>query len=244
MEAFGFRRVAFMAQEAHMISFQSGTHQREGYLARPEGDGPFPGIVVIHEAFGLNENMKDITRRFANEGYVALAVDLFAGRNHAVCMIRFLGAWLFNSLNNSAIHDLKASLTFLSQQPGVDESRVGAVGFCLGGGFVVCWACTDNRLKAIAPYYAANPRPLETAARLCPVVGSYPDKDFTTKQGQKLDVELDRYNVPHDIKIYPGAKHSFFNDTLKENYNEAAARDSWERVLAFFGEQIGAKAEV
>jgi carboxymethylenebutenolidase len=244
MDAFGFRRIAVMIQVAHMTSFQSGSRQLEGYLARPEGDGPFPGIVIIHEAYGLNENMKDITRRFANEDYVALAVDLFAGRNHAVCMIRFLGAWLFNSLNNSAIHDLKASLTFLSQQPDVDESRVGAVGFCLGGGFVVCWACTDNRLKAIAPYYAANPRPLEAVARLCPVVGSYPDKDFTTKQGQKLDVELDRYNVPHDIKIYPGAKHSFFNDTLKENYNEAAARDSWERVLAFFGEQIGAKAEV
>jgi carboxymethylenebutenolidase len=232
-----------MTQTAQMISFQSGTRQREGYLARPEGEGPFPGIVVIHEAFGLNENIKDIARRFADQGYVALAVDLFAGRNRAICMFRFMSGWLFNSLDNSAIHDLKASLTFLSQQPGVDESRLGAVGFCLGGGFVVCWACTDNRLKAIAPYYAGNPRPLEAVARLCPVVGSYPDKDFTTKQGQKLDVELDRYNVPHDIKIYPGAKHSFFNDTLK-NYNEAAAQDSWGRVLAFFGEHIGVKAEV
>ena len=204
------RGVTVMPQEAHMISFQSGTRQREGYLARPEGDGPFPGVVIIHEAFGLNENIKDIAHRFANEGYVALAVDLFAGRNHAVCMVRFLGAWLCNSLNNSAIHDLKASLTFLSQQPGVDESRVGAVGFCMGGAFAVCWACTDDRLKAIAPYYAANPRPLKAVARLCPVVGSYPGNDVTAPWGQRLDVELDRYHVPHDIKIYPGAKHSFF----------------------------------
>jgi len=112
----------------------------------------------------------------------------------------------------------------------------------MGGSFAIAWACTDDRLKAIAPYYAGNPRPLEAVARLCPVVGSYPDKDFTTKQGQKLDVELERYHVPHDIKIYPGAKHSFFNDTLKDNYNEAAAKDSWERVLAFFGEYIGTKA--
>ncbi len=232
-----------MTQTAQMILFQSGNRQREGYLARPEGDGPFPGVVVIHELFGLNENIKDIARRFADQGYVALAVDLFAGRNRAICMFRFMSGWLFNSLNNSAIHDLKASLTFLSQQPGVDESRLGAVGFCLGGGFVVCWACTDNRLKAIAPYYGTNPRPLEAVARICPVVGSYPGNDLTASSGRKLDVELDRYNVPHDIKIYPGAKHSFFNDTLKENYNEAAARDSWERVLAFFGERIGVKAE-
>jgi carboxymethylenebutenolidase len=233
-----------MTQTAQMISFQSGTRQLEGYLARPEGEGPFPGVVIIHELFGLNENIKDITRRFADQGYVALAVDLFAGRNHTICMVRFMSGWLFNSLNNGSIHNLKAALTFLSEQPGVDESRLGAVGYCLGGMFAVCWACTDDRLKAIAPYYATNPRPLKAVARLCPVVGSYPDNDFTASSGRKLDVELDRYNVPHDIKIYPGTKHAFFNDTLTGIYNEAAARDSWERVLAFFGERIGANAEV
>jgi carboxymethylenebutenolidase len=231
-----------MTQVAQMTSFQSGNHQLEGYLARPEGDGPFPGVVVIHEAYGLNENMKDIARRFADQGYAALAVDLFAGRNRAICMVRFMGGWLFNSLNNSAIHDLKAALTFLSAQPGVDDARLGAVGYCMGGGFVICWACTDNRLKAIAPYYGTNPWPLEAVARLCPVVGSYPGNDLTASSGRRLDVELDRYNVPHNIKIYPGAKHSFFNDTLKGNYNEAAAQDSWGRVLAFFGEHIGVKA--
>ena len=229
-----------MPQVAHMTSFQSGRRQLEGYIARPEGDGPFPGIVVIHEIFGLNENMKDNTRRFADQGYVALAVDLFAGRNRAICMFRVMAGALLNSLHNSGIHDLKAALTFLSEQPGVDDSRLGAVGYCMGGSFVIAWACTDERLKVIAPYYAGNPRPLKAVARLCPVVGSYPDKDFTTSAGQKLDVELDRYHVPHDIKIYLGTKHSFFNDTLS-NYNEAAAQDSWERVLAFFEERLGAK---
>ncbi len=223
-----------------MISFQSGNRQLEGYMARPEGDGPFPGIVVIHEISGLNENMKDITRRFVEQGYVALAVDLFAGRNRAICMFRVMSGLLLNSLDNRSIHDLKAVLSFLSEQPGVDDARLGAVGYCMGGSFLIAWACTDDRLKAIAPYYAVNPRPLKAVARLCPVVGSYPDKDFTTSAGQKLDVELDRYNVPHDIKIYPGAKHSFFNDTIR-NYNESAAQDSWRRVLAFFEEHLGAQ---
>ena len=209
----------------------------------PKGEGPFPGVVVIHEAFGLNENIKDITRRLANEGYVALAVDLFAGRNRAICMFRFMSNLLFNSLNNGSIDDLKAALTTLSEQPGVDDSRLGAIGFCMGGSFAIAWACTDDRLKAIAPYYAMNPRPLEAVARLCPVVGSYPDKDFTTPHAQKLDTELDRYNVPHDIKIYPGTKHSFFNDR-ERSYDEKAAQDSWKRVLAFFEEYIGSKAEV
>ena len=232
-----------MEPVTQMATFQSESRQLEGYLARPEGEGPVPGIVVIHEAYGLNENIKDITRRFADQGYVALAVDLFAGRNRAVCMFRFMGNLLLNSLHNGTIPDLKASLTFLSYQPGVDDARLGAVGYCMGGSFAIAWACTDDRLKAIAPYYAMNPRPLEAVNRLCPVVGSYPGSDITTANGQKLDVELERYQVSHDIKIYPGAKHSFFNDTSR-NYNESAAQDSWERVLAFFGEHLGVKAEM
>ncbi len=211
-----------MEPVTQMATFQSESRQLEGYLARPEGEGPVPGIVVIHEAYGLNENIKDITHRFANQGYVALAVDLFAGRNRAVCMFRFMGNLLLHSLHNDTIADLKASLTFLSAQSGVDDARLGAVGYCMGGSFAIAWACTDDRLKAIAPYYAMNPRPLEAV---------------------KLDVELERYQVSHDIKIYPGAKHSFFNDTSR-NYNESAAQDSWERVLAFFGEHLGVKAEM
>jgi carboxymethylenebutenolidase len=220
------------------ISFPSVKTQIDGYLARPEGEGPFPGVVVIHEIFGLNENIKDIARRFAGEGYVALAVDLFAGSNRTVCMFRFMSGLFLNSLNHRGIQDLKAALTYLSKQPGVDSSRIGAIGFCMGGSFAIAWASTDERLKAIAPFYGANPRPLEAVARLCPVVGSYPDNDFTTQQGQKLDIALDGYNIPHDIKIYPGTKHSFFNDQRK-NYDANASQDSWQRVLTFFKEHIG-----
>jgi carboxymethylenebutenolidase len=147
---------------------------------------------------------------------------------------------LLNPLHNRGIHDLKAALTFLSEQPDVDASRLGAVGYCFGGSFAIAWACSDERLQVIAPYYGMNPRPLKAVARLCPVVGSYPGSDFTAKQGQKLDVELDRYNVPHDMKVYPGAKHGFFNDT-SSIYDAPAAQDSWRRVLAFFEERLGAQ---
>lgn len=231
-----------MTQTSHMTSFQSGRRQIDGYLAHPEGAGTFPGIILIHEIFGLNENMKDISRRFAAQGYVALAVDLFSGRPRAICIFRAMSGLLLNPLHNRGIHDLQAALTFLSEQPGVDASRLGAVGYCFGGSFVVAWACTDDRLQVIAPYYAMNPRPLKAVARLCPVVGSYPDSDITTPAAQKLNVELDRYHVPHDIKIYPGAKHGFFNDSSKV-YDAPAAQDSWRRVLAFFEEHLVAKAE-
>jgi carboxymethylenebutenolidase len=224
--------------QAQTISFPSGNRQIEGYLTRPDGEGPFPGIVIIHEIYGLNDNIRDIARRFANEGYVALAVDLFAGRNRTICMFRFMGQMLLKSLDNGSLNDLKGALTYLSTQPGADKDRLGAIGFCMGGGFAIAWACTDDRLKAIAPFYGANPRPLSAVARMCPVVGSYPGKDFTTPQGQKLDIALDQYNIPHDIKIYPNAQHSFFNDQ-GSRHDPAASKDSWQRVMTFFKEHIG-----
>src|SRR5215471_9984556 len=187
--------VTFPGADRHMLA---------GLLARPDGNGTFPAVVVIHEAYGLNENIRDITRRFAGEGYIAFGLDLFAGRNRAVCMARFMGGLVLNSLDNVGIRDLKAALDYLIQQPGIDGARVGAVGYCMGGSFAIAWASTDNRLKAIAPYYAINPRPIEAVNRLCPVVGSYPGNDFTTPNGQKLDSELGRHQVARDIKIYPG----------------------------------------
>jgi carboxymethylenebutenolidase len=212
-----------------------------GFLATPDGPGPHPGVVVIHEAYGLTDNIKDITRRFGNEGYVALAVDLFTDRNRAVCMTRYMGGLLLGSVNAYGIQDLKSALTFLAKNRDVDAQRMGAIGFCMGGGFAIAWACTDSRLKAIAPFYGTNPRPLELVKRLCPVVGSYPEKDFTARAGRNLDRALDQHGIAHDIKIYPGARHSFFNEG-GASYDKAAAEDSWGRVLKFFGEQIGANA--
>jgi carboxymethylenebutenolidase len=219
------------------VSFEGDGDRLQGYIARPEGEGPFPGVVIIHEAFGLNENMQDIARRFADEGYVAFAVDLFAGRNRAACMARFIGGMLRGTPERFGIGDLKKALSVLAEQPSVDGERVGAIGFCMGGGFAVAWACTDDRLRAIAPFYGVNPRPLSAVSRSCPVVGSYPEKDFTARSGRKLDAELERHGIPRDIKIYEGARHSFFNDRGR-SYDPGASEDAWRRTLAFFDEHV------
>ena len=211
-----------------------------GFAALPDGRGPFPGVVVIHEAYGLNDNIRDITQRFAEQGYAALAVDLFSDRNRAICMARYMGAMLIGSVNRPGVPDLKAALSHLMGLPEVDPDRVGAIGFCMGGSFAIAWACTDDRLKAVAPFYAANPRPIEAAKRMCPVVGSYPEKDFTASSGRALDGALTQYKVPHDIKIYPGAGHSFFNDTGRR-YDKAASEDAWARVLGFFDTHLSLK---
>jgi len=209
-----------------------------GYLAMPDDSGPHPGVVVIHEAQGLDGHIKDVTRRFADAGYVTLAVDLFTGRNRAVCMARYMAGALGGSVNRYGVNDLKSALTMLAKMTNVDAQRLGAVGFCMGGGFAIAWACTDSRLKAIAPFYSVNPRPIEVTRRLCPVVGSYPEQDFTARSGRALDEALTRFQVKHDIRVYPGARHSFFNDA-KPSFNRGAADDSWSRLLTFFGEQLG-----
>ena len=211
-----------------------------GYLVTPDGPGPHPGVVVIHEVYGLNDQIKEICQRFAAAGYAALAVDLFTDRNRAVCMTRYMAGMLLGSVNRYGVSDLKSALTYLAKNRAIDAKRLGAIGFCMGGSFAVAWACTDSRLKAIAPFYAVNPRPLDVVRRLCPVVGSYPEQDFTARAGRALDQTLTRNGISHDVKIYPGAHHSFFNDTGR-SYDKEAADDSWNRVLHFFGEKLGNK---
>jgi carboxymethylenebutenolidase len=220
------------------ISFPVEGRTLRAVVARPEGAGPFPAVVVIHEAFGLTDHIRDVTRRFACAGYVAMAVDLFTGRNRALCMARFAIGMLTDSLEHGAIRDLEEALTHLAVQPGVDPARLGAIGFCMGGGFAIAWACSDPRLKVIAPFYGPAPRPLEAATRLCPLVGSYPAGDITTPSARRLDALLDRHGIPHDIVVYDGARHSFFDDRKPARHHAAAAADAWRRTLEFFATHI------
>jgi carboxymethylenebutenolidase len=224
---------------AHDVVIPSRRLALRGHLALPEGPGPHPGVVVIHEVYGLNENIRDITGRLAAEGYASLAVDLFTGRHRAICMARIMGAALAGR-DGFAITDLRASAKFLSAQAEVDGSRIGVIGFCMGGGLAVAWGSRDRRLRAIAPFYGFNPRPASAARRLCPVVGSYPGRDFTARFGRTLEARLDEHGIAHDIKVYPEARHSFFNDQGRA-YDPAASADAWRRVLAFFDEHVRAR---
>lgn len=216
--------------------------EERSYLAAPDGPGPHPGLVVVHEAFGLNDNIRGICRRFADEGYVALGVDLFEGRSRALCMARMFAGGLRGDLDYYGVPALRSALGSLAGREDVDGTRIGAVGFCLGGSVVLTWACTDDRLSAIAPFYGVAPRPREAIRRMCPVVGSWPDRDFTTRAARVLETELRAAGTPYDLKIYPGTKHAFFNDRLR-NHDADAAADSWARVLAFFDEHVKKRAD-
>ncbi len=217
---------------------RTGRAPMSAYLARPATAATTPGVVVIHEIFGLNDHIRDVTRRLAAEGYAALAVDLFSGGNRALCLLRVMGGMLLKPLDNSGLRDLQAAVDWLKTQPGVDGGRIGAIGFCMGGGYALALACVDDDVRAASVFYGMNPRPLAAVARACPIVGSYPEKDFTRKSALALEEALTLHQRPHDLKIYPGARHGFFNDSRTRVYDATAAGDAWRRSLAFFQEHL------
>ncbi|MHB8585259.1 MAG: dienelactone hydrolase family protein [Thermoplasmatota archaeon] len=174
---------------------------------------------------------------YQQQRYAALAVDLFSTGGRVACMFRVLGGMMRDPLGNRTVSDLQDAISWLKARPGVAPDRVGVIGFCMGGTFALALACVNGDVKAASVYYGSNPRPLPAVAEACPIVGSYPEKDFTRKAALKLDAALTAYRVPHDIKIYPGARHGFFNPDRKAHDANAAA-DSWNRTLAFFGDHL------
>jgi carboxymethylenebutenolidase len=215
----------------------NGKGTMESYFVRPEGPGPFPALVVIHEAFGLNDNIRGIASRFAEQGYATLAVDLFSNRNRVLCMLQAFHGMLIRPLHNPVLADLSASITFLQKQLGVDAERIGAVGFCMGGGYALQLAATDKGMKAASVFYGAAPKPLEVFAQSCPIIGSYPEKDFTASGARELDAVLEKNEIPHDIKFYDNTQHSFFN-RQRTPFEVEASKDAWQRMLLFFNEHL------
>jgi carboxymethylenebutenolidase len=209
----------------------------DSFFAKPEGVGPFPGMIVIHEIFGLNDNIRQISQEFAQQGYAALAVDLFSNRNRALCMMQIFHGMLFRPLDNSMLDDLNSAFNFLKQEQSVDANRIGAVGFCMGGAYALQMAITARGMKAASVFYGANPKPLDAVAQACPIMGSYPDKDFTTKAAHELEASLVNYNIPHDIKIYENTQHSFYSQQ-RTPFEVEASKDAWQRMLKFFGEHL------
>ena len=219
-------------------SFKTKDSELKAFLARPDDQDKHAAIIVIHEIFGLNENIRAISRRLAGEGYVTLAVDLFsAGTNKAICIAQTMSATFSHDTNNIGTQRLVSAVDYISLQPYVHKTKIGAVGFCLGGNFAIALACEDKRLKTIAPFYGRNPN-LWKIDNVCPVVGSYPELDLTASHGKKLEAALEKAQVDHDIKIYPRTLHSFMNDDVKLTYNREAAEDSWARMLSFFGKYL------
>lgn len=217
----------------------------------PQGPGPHPGVVVLHESFGLNDDIRRIARRFADAGYVALTPDLYSHGSRIVCLTRVMVDVLRGSLGRE-IADIHAARDALAARPEVDAQRIVIAGFCQGGGFALV-AGVRPGFRAAAVNYGDVPEERSRLDGVCPVVASYGGKDRLVgrKMAERLERHLSALGVTHDVKTYDGVGHSFFSRVdgwqgwlarvptpLAVGYDEAAARDGWERMLAFFEEHV------
>lgn len=216
------------------------------HLAVPTGDGPRPGVVVVHDAFGFSDDIRGLTDRFARAGYLAAAPDLYARGGALRCVVATFRA-LFAGAGR-AVDDLQAARRWLADREDC-TGRVGIAGFCMGGGFALVLA--PRGFEASAPWYGLLPRDAHALDGACPVVASFGARDIALRGApEKLRTRLDERGVPHDVREYPGAGHSFANHLplgpaaaplariAGFGYQHDASEDSWRRVLAFFGEHL------
>jgi carboxymethylenebutenolidase len=231
-----------METSSSMVEFLAGNalKRTRGFLAKPRKTERVPAVIVIHEIWGLVEHIKDVSRRLAGEGYVALAVDLFNGKTVAKLED---GRKLREEITeDKVLGDLRGAFNYLKTLECVRPNRIGSIGFCMGGGLSLLFACHNTELAAATVFYGRNPSPIDLVNNIhCPILGNYAGADMAITESDinLLKQALTRYGKTFDIKTYPGAPHAFFNDT-KESYRPEAANDAWKRTLRFFDKYLNA----
>ena len=213
----------------------------EGYLSRPKGAGPFPGILLIHENRGLNEHIRDVARRFAAEGFVVLAVDQLSRKGGTASFASPDAARdaIGTLTDDQVVADLDAAYKYLQSHAAVRKDHTAVMGFCWGGQRTFLYATANPNLKAAVVFYGSTPAEEKLANIRCPVLAHYGQTDARiTDRAPDTEAAMKKHGKSFEYKIYPGAAHAFFNDT-GANYNEAAAKEAWPRTLDFFRKNLG-----
>ncbi|MBI4330648.1 MAG: dienelactone hydrolase family protein [Chloroflexi bacterium] len=235
------------------VGFYSGNGDlTAGYMARPVGPGPYPGVIVIHEVFGLVEHTKEIARRFAARGYIAIALDLYhrespGGPDEEI----------INALRQSGgipdariVQDLHGALKTL-RAVATCSGKVGCIGYCSGGRNTLMFACNSRDLSAAVVCYGGRVVTTELTPNQpkavvdmvsnlgCPVLGLFgaEDQNPSPEHVARLEAELTKHGKQYTFKSYPGAGHGFFAD-YRPSYRQEAATDGWEKVFDFFGRHL------
>ena len=206
-----------------------------GYLSAPRGSERHPGVLVIHENRGLNDHTRDVARRFAAEGFTALAPDILARKGGTGSMASPDKAReAIGTISGAeALADLEAGLAYLDSHPRVRRGQLASVGFCWGGARSFLLAAESERLKAAVVFYGSAPPPEQLAKVRVPVLGLYGETDERITSAVPAVAEaMAKAGKRFEHKVYPGAAHAFFNDA-GERYNAEAAKDAWSRTLAF-----------
>jgi carboxymethylenebutenolidase len=222
------------AAKAEAVTYKSGNETVHGYLAMPNKPGRHPGLVVIHEWWGQTPWVRGEARKFADEGYVALAVDLYRGK---VTSDPRVAAKMSSSLpRDRAERDLKAAYAYLASRPDVESSKIGSVGWCFGGGYSLALAEIEPHLAAcIVNYGELTTDPSVIDSIHAPILGNFGADDQVIKPAEVRNFEaaMRKAGKSLNAKIYPGAPHAFENPGNKTGYRPQAAADAWSRMTAF-----------
>jgi len=221
------------------VTFQSDTAM-SGYVARPKADGTYPGVIVIHENRGLTDHIRDVARRLAKAGYVALAPDL-ASRGGGTTTIGAdkITGYFANTKPEELVKDLNSAVDFLGQQSGVKPDAYGVVGFCFGGAYTLRLAAANPKMAAAVCYYGVTPEPAsQMSASNAAILGQYGGNDARVNGTiPALEQAMQAAGKTYEKQIYEGANHAFNNDT-GQNYNQEAAVAAWQRTLDWFGKYL------
>jgi carboxymethylenebutenolidase len=242
--------------QGEAIQFKSGGDTIQGYFARPSQAGRNPGIVVIHEAFGLVEHIRDIARRFANIGYNALAPDLYtrAGGPKDPNDINTVFPVMFGLPDAQAVRDLEAASAHLRNLPGA-TAKIGAIGFCSGGRQTLLFACSSDKVDAAIDCWGgfisrATPDEVTTSARptpvidmidrlKCPLFAAFGEEDQnpSVAESEELLRLAQRAGKDVTVKVYKNAGHAFLAD-YRPSYREQAAAELWRDAVSFFDKHL------
>ena len=227
------------APQTQTVQFPNGTGTVSGFLALPEKPGRYPALVVVHEWWGLTDWVKEQTQKLADQGYVALAVDLYRGQ---VTSDPEMAHELMRGLpEDRAVSDLKAGYAYLGTRKDVDHDHIGVIGWCMGGGFALQLAIHEPHVAACVVNYGALPTdPNDIQQIFAPVLGNFgaEDRGITPADVQSFQKTMKAMNRRIDVKIYDGAGHAFENPTNADSYRPDSAADAWTRTLIFLSKTM------
>ena len=223
-----------IAADSKIVTYKSGDETVKGVLYTPSGKGPFPALIVIHEWWGLNDWVKEQASKLSDQGYVTLAVDLYRGK---VATTPDMAHEIMRGVpEDRAKRDLHAAFEYLASQPNVKKNHIGAIGWCMGGGYSLDVALQEPTLAADVINYghlATDPDALKKIN--APILGLFgaQDRGIPPADVRKFGEALDQMGKKIEIKIYDDAGHAFENPNNKDGYREADAADAWKRTVEF-----------
>ena len=231
--------LASFAATSKAVSYKSGDETVQGVLYTPEGKGSFPALVVIHEWWGLNDWVKEQASKLADQGYVALAVDLYRGK---VATSPDMAHELMRGVpEDRAARDLNAAVDYLKSLPDVKKDRIGSIGWCMGGGYSLDVALQEPTLAAAVINYGHLATDSAALKKInAPILGLFggQDRGITPDDVNKFDQQMKSLGKNIDVHIYPDAGHAFENPNNTGGYRAADAADAWKRTVSFLAETL------